>query len=105
VFARAERATGAAVRLLSLVMSLALVAAIAGLMWTPWRKHPDATLALFAALPWFAQIGGVALTHTLDVWRYIAPVVPSGVMALAFALRIAADLWPFALRRERRNSA
>jgi hypothetical protein len=101
-FARTEPVTSFVLRLLSVAMSLALLAALAGILWGRWRKHPDATPALLAALVWFAQIGGVALTHTLDVWRYITPVVPAGLLALVFAARIAADLW--AQRRWRRTS-
>ncbi|MRD46838.1 hypothetical protein GHT07_06095 [Caenimonas koreensis DSM 17982] len=92
LLAHADKLAGPVLRAASLVASLAMVASLAGLAWRRWRAHPLAAPAAIASLVWFAQIGGVALTHTLDIWRYISPVAPAAIMALALTMRIAIDM-------------
>lgn len=87
--ARLDGPTHWALRLASLPVSLALIVALVGLISRRWRAHPLAACAAACALVWWAQIASVALTHTLDVWRYIVPVVPAAVLSFLLVLRIA----------------
>ncbi|MES2631778.1 MAG: hypothetical protein V4669_02335 [Pseudomonadota bacterium] len=88
-----ERSANLGLRLFSLPVSAALVLALAGLALRRWRHSRFAVPAALASLVWWSQIGVIALTHTLDVWRYMVPVVPAAILTLCLVAANAFDLW------------
>jgi hypothetical protein len=70
-------------RVLSLMIAAALVISFAGLAFSRFRRERVAVYAALASLVWLSNMASVALTHTLDVWRYIVPVVPAGIIAFS----------------------
>jgi hypothetical protein len=73
-------------RAVSLLAGIAILAALA-CFWMPrWRAIPAAQAAFGCSLLWLAQSGTIAVAHTLDVWRYIVPVVPCAIASLIFVV-------------------
>ena len=74
-----------AYRVVSVAVGFSIVVAL--LLWFISRQLRTGlgSIAAVCGFVWLSQIGGIALTHTLDIWRYIVPVVPAGAIC-AFAL-------------------
>jgi len=88
MLARVEPVGNYVLRAISLVSGIALVLSIAAMLWPAYRNSAGnaASGAAIAALVWWSQALVIATSHTLDVWRYLIPVVPAAIITtLLFA--------------------
>lgn len=83
MLARLESLCNYASRAISLVTGTVLVLSVAAMFWPAYRNLAGGPAggAAIAALIWWSQIMVVATSHTLDVWRYLVPVVPAAIIA------------------------
>ena len=70
---------------MSFLAAIALLMSLLGPLFARWRNNSLSAFCAMVALVWFSQIGEIALVHTLDVWRYIVPVVPAAFLAVSLA--------------------
>lgn len=79
----------------SLMIAAALIASLAASVLSGPRQKRIVLYAALSSLVWLSNIASVALTHTLDIWRYIVPVVPVGIVSFSLA---AYWIWDAAVR-------
>lgn len=82
--ARLESFSSYSLRAMSLLTGSALLLSVVAVFWPAYRNgaRSIATGAAVAALVWWSQTLAIAASHTLDVWRYVIPVVPSAIICL-----------------------